>query len=87
MLLVDGKVVGASLGEKIGNTLIVHVEKALIEYSGIYPTLANCFNKRFGTDVEFINREDDAGDEGLRKNKLSYHPIKLFEKYRVIMKK
>jgi hypothetical protein len=87
MLLVDGKVVGASLGEKVGNTLIVHVEKALIEYSGVYPTLTNCFNKRFGTDVEFINREDDAGDEGLRKNKLSYHPIKLFEKYRVIMKK
>lgn len=83
MLLVDGKVVGASLGEKIGNTLIVHVEKALTEYDGVYPMLTNCFNKAFASDVEFINREDDAGDEGLRRNKLSYHPIRLFEKYRV----
>lgn len=83
MLIVDGEIVGASLGEKMGNTLIVHVEKAFTEYDGVYPMLTNCFNKTFATDVEFINREDDAGDEGLRRNKLSYHPIKLFEKYRV----
>ena len=31
--------------------------------------------------VKFINREDDAGDEGLKKSKQSYHPVKMAKKY------
>lgn len=83
MLTVDGEVIGASIGEIIADTIIVHIEKALVEYHGAYPMLTNMFNRRFAAGVRFINREDDAGDEGLRKNKLSYCPVKLLKKYNI----
>ena len=87
MLKVNGRVIGASVGEIMADTLIVHIEKAFYEYKGAYPMLTNLFNRRFASDLAFVNREDDAGDEGLRKNKLSYNPIKLINKYNVLVKR
>ena len=84
MLLVDGSIVGFSLGEVIGDTLFVHIEKADRDYEGCYQMLVAQFAQQFaGEGISFINREDDTGDMGLRTSKLSYHPISLLEKYTV----
>ena len=84
MLLVDGAVAGFSLGEIIGDTLFTHIEKADRTYEGCYQMLVAQFAQQFAQeDVQFINREDDAGDPGLRTSKLSYHPVALLEKYTV----
>ena len=84
MLLVDGEVAGFSLGEIIGDTLFTHIEKADRTYEGCYQMLVAQFAQQFAQeDVQFINREDDAGDPGLRTSKLSYHPVALLEKYTV----
>src|SRR3712207_8858965 len=50
-----------------------------------YTTLFRSVNEF--SDVKFVNREEDLGIEGLRKAKLSYHPIKFAEKYTVIDRK
>lgn len=84
MLLVDGTIVGFSLGEVVGDTLFTHIEKADRDYLGCYQMLVSQFAQQFAADkVPFINREDDTGDLGLRTSKLSYHPIALLEKYTV----
>ena len=44
-LTVADKIIGFSIGEIIGDTLIIHVEKALTKYTGAYPTLFNSFVK------------------------------------------
>lgn len=79
---VDGKIISLAIGEKNNDTLIVHVEKGLTEYDGVYPLTAQEFVKRFATqEIKYVNREEDCGDEGLRKAKLQYHPSEIKPKY------
>jgi hypothetical protein len=81
-LCVDGQIAGASFGERVGDTLFVHVEKADTNFQGSYPMLVNQFAGAFADgDVMYINREEDDGVEGLRTSKLSYHPTALLDKY------
>ena len=82
-LLVDDRLVAISLGEKCGDTLQVHIEKALYSYAGAYPTMVQAFAQHFGNDVTWIDRQDDAHDKGLRTSKLQYLPTELAGKVRV----
>ena len=88
ILKVDGKTVGYSIGEVTGDTLFCHIEKADISYSGAYQMLTNQFLQMYasGDEIKYVNREEDCGDEGLRKSKMSYHPIELIEKNTVKIK-
>lgn len=84
MLLVDGQIAGFSLNEIIGDTMFTHIEKADRDVLGCYQMLVAQAAQSFAVNgVEWINREDDAGDPGLRTSKLSYHPVSLLEKYTV----
>lgn len=85
LLEADGNIIAVTIGEIAGDTLVVHVEKALVGYEGAYPTIAHHFasaEQRPG--LAYINREDDAGDCGLRKSKLQYNPIQILDKYTLI---
>lgn len=87
ILKVDGKIIAMAIGETLGDTLFVHIEKADREFQGSYQMIVNEFAKMYATDgIEYINREEDVGDEGLRRSKLSYHPAFLVEKFVVEVK-
>lgn len=82
ILRIDGKVVAYSIGEPLNSdTFIVHAEKAFYDIIGSYPAINQMFAEHEAAGFKYINREDDAGDEGLRKAKLSYHPAFMVEKY------
>lgn len=83
---VENKIIAISVGEIINDTLFVHIEKADREYQGAYQMINNQFAKYYGNNVTYINREEDVGDEGLRKAKLMYNPIEILKKYIVEVK-
>jgi hypothetical protein len=88
LLRVDGQAVAFCIGEKVcDDTMVVHIEKALTEYEGAYTMINQQFVEHECQDVIYVNREDDAGDEGLRKAKLSYRPVFMVEKGTVTRKK
>ncbi len=80
LLSVGGAVLGFAITERRGDTVYIHVEKALREVRGAYPYLAREVARMAGTRL--VNREEDDGDEGLRKSKLSYLPREILHKYR-----
>ena len=81
-------VIGFTLGtEASEDTFVVNIEKAFAHIQGAYPLLNREFAKAEASSYTYINREEDAGVEGLRKAKLSYHPAFLIEKGNVIFEK
>ncbi len=86
VLYVDDKVVAFTIGEKLNDdTYLVHIEKAFADIQGAYPMINQQFASDVAVDCKYINREDDSGQEGLRKAKLSYRPEILLEKHNVTL--
>lgn len=82
LLRLDGKVIAFTMGRPLNSdTFIVHIEKAFAGIAGAYPMINQQFVSHNCTNFLYVNREDDVGDEGLRKAKLSYKPAILLEKY------
>ena len=82
ILRVDGKIVAFTLGEPLNeDTFVVHIEKALADVEGAYTVINQQFvEHEILGKYKYVNREDDVGQEGLRKAKLSYKPAFLVEK-------
>ena len=84
VILIEGKVEAFALGELLNEqTAVVHIEKANPETPGLYALINREFCRNEWSGVPFINREQDLGEEGLRRAKLSYHPSRLVEKFTI----
>ena len=82
ILRKTGEIVAFTIGERLNSdTYVVHFEKAFPEIQGAYPMINQQFVMHNCQEYSYVNREDDAGDEGLRKAKLSYYPDILLKNY------
>ena len=82
VILIDGKIESIAIGGRLGDdTIVEHVEKANVEYRGLYQLILNEFCKHIASDAKYLNREEDMDIANLRKAKLSYNPVELIEKY------
>jgi len=87
MIKREGEVVAYSIGEPLcKDTFVVHIEKAFHDIQGAYPIINQQFVEHNCQGFTYVNREDDTGNEGLRKAKLSYYPEILLEKYTAKLK-
>lgn len=82
VLRIDEEPVAYTIAEAIdADTVVVHVEKGQPKYKGIYQAVNWLFVSSLPKSILWINREQDLGDEGLRKAKRSYHPTHFVKKY------
>ena len=85
VLTAGGKIYGFAIASMINETMMdENIEKADGEEPGAYPMvcreMAKMMKQKY-PGLVFINREEDTGDEGLRRSKESYCPVMLLEKY------
>ncbi len=84
IIKIGGEIVAMTMGSRTSkNTIDVHFEKALKTADGAYAAI-NCEFARYlrakYPEIEYLNREEDMGIEGLRKAKESYRPHHMVEK-------
>lgn len=84
-LRADGEIVAITLGEALtSDTFVVHFEKAFYDVQGAYPMINREFVRHELEAYTYVNREEDLGEEGLRKAKLSYRPEILLDKVGIV---
>ncbi|MDR3631013.1 MAG: DUF2156 domain-containing protein [Desulfocapsaceae bacterium] len=82
---VENRPVAYTLGEELakGTSFVIHFEKAVSGYKGLFQFINQAFASILPDMYVTINREQDLGDDGLRRAKHSYKPSGYVEKYRV----
>lgn len=84
-LEIDGELSAFTLAERLDrDTIVIHVEKARAGIVGAYQAINREFLFHAANDYTYVNREQDLGVEGLRKAKLSYNPVRLLKKFRIV---
>lgn len=85
VLYKGDKIVAFTIGEPLNtDTFVVHFEKAFPDLQGAYPMINQQFILHEAQNYQYVNREEDTGDLGLRKAKLSYYPDLLVKKYTAV---
>ncbi len=82
VIRTGGTIVAIAVGERQGDTLFVHIEKARRDYQGSSAVINMEFAKNNDAPgLKFVNREEDMGDLGLRTAKSRYAPVEMLRKY------
>ena len=85
MLIENDEVIAFSMGARMNEKYYdVCFEKAYSAINGAYAMINREFSRWISQkypELEFLNREDDMGEPGLRKAKESYQPTVLLEKF------
>lgn len=79
---VEGAPAAYVLGEELNPaTFVIHFEKGVPGIKGFLQYVNMHFSSLLPERYRFVNREQDLGEEGLRRAKESWRPVGLIKKY------
>ena len=82
LLRADGAVCGVAVGFVKHGMLYIHVLRADKSVWGAWNMLCREFVRDNLEDIKYVNMEDDLGDEGIRRMKMSYAPLRFIKRAR-----
>ena len=81
---VEGRMIAYTVAEALDDSmLVIHFEKGHTAFKGVYQAVNQMFLENLDREYAYVNREQDLGDEGLRKAKNSYNPVMFMKKFTV----
>lgn len=81
---VEGRMIAYTVAEPLDDSmLVIHFEKGHTGFKGVYQAINQMFLEQQGQNYQWVNREQDLGDEGLRKAKTGYNPAWFMKKFAV----
>lgn len=81
---VEGALAAYTIAEIMPDqSLVIHFEKGDPDFKGSYQAINQMFLKQAPPSITLVNREQDLDNDGLRKAKLSYHPVDFIKKWEV----
>lgn len=87
LLRIDGEIcafgIGARLTEGMG---VLNFEKAFADIKGLYQYFDRECARQLFPGFQYINKENDMGEPGLRKAKKSYHPARIVKAYQLTVR-
>jgi hypothetical protein len=88
LLRIDDRPAAFSIYDRLNpTTALVLFERALRDKKGLYQVINQETARAIAAQgLTFINREEDLGDPGLRRAKLSYHPVRLEAKHTLTLR-
>ncbi len=81
---IEGVMIAYTVAEALTpDMLVIHFEKGQPGFKGVYQAINQMFLADAGTGYSLVDREQDLGDPGLRKAKMSYNPCMFLKKCQV----
>jgi len=87
LLRIDGEICAFGIGARLTQDMgVLNFEKAFSDIKGLYQYFDRECARRLFSGFQYINKENDMGEPGLRKAKKSYHPDRIVKAFQLVVR-
>lgn len=87
LLRIDGGICAFGIGARLTQDMgVLGFQKAFADIKGLYQFFDRECARRLFPGFQYLNKENDMGEPGLRKAKESYHPVRMVKAYQLTVR-